>query len=272
MGAEKELPTEFEVDTLNQFALERVDQYRKLQIGNFEIPTPFFSNDTASLFAQMMTDSSIPKEDIEKVFEIYNNNRVSFGWYRGKGTPEQITFAAEEIAKKWDLDLSKAARPEVIVEFMKSAGLGIDCSGLVYQTLRYSFGKAGWPSVLDNALEWEDSSWVGNEYKTGINNFTGEASIAIQPEDVRPLDIIVLKNSTREKYSHIALVLEMNEQLVVAHSVIGQIPSGVHISSMRIENGFPYFGFRPNLTERWEELYNKERLEFRRLRLNKKSH
>jgi len=265
VGIEHGLLKEIERDTLNAFALERVTQYQKLKIGNFEISTPFFSNDTALLFGQIMSDVGVSNEDIVNVFNVYNNNKVPFGWFRGKGTPEQITFAAKEIAKQWDLDLSKAANSEVITEFMKAAGLGIDCSGFVYQTLKYSFEKAGYTSVLDSVLRGIDVHEEENEYRIGVKNFTGKASRVIHPAETQPIDIIVIKDPTRGKYTHMALILKRDEDLMIAHSVIGQIPTGVHMSYLQIENDLPQFSFRPNLTERWEKLYKMGNLEFRRL-------
>ena len=104
--------------------------------------------------------------------------------------------------------MGKAANPEVIVEFMKAAGLGIDCSGFMYQTLKYAFDKAGYPGLSNDTLEWPDTLGERNEYRAGIKNFTGNASRIIKPFEIQPIDIIVIKNPTREKYSHMALILK----------------------------------------------------------------
>ncbi|OGM19714.1 hypothetical protein A2686_05240 [Candidatus Woesebacteria bacterium RIFCSPHIGHO2_01_FULL_38_10] len=148
---------------------------------------------------------------------------------------------------------------------MKVAGLGIDCSGFVYQTLKYAFDRVGYPEMLEDSVEWPDTLGQRNEYRASIKSFTGGASRIIQPFETQSMDIIVIKSPTGEKYSHMALVLKENEGLRVTQSVIGQVPTGVHVSSLRIENSLPQFGFRPNLTEPWEELYGAGRLEFRRL-------
>jgi len=55
--------------------------------------------------------------------------------------------------------------------------------------------------------------------------------------------------------------------MVTAHSVIGQLPTGVHLSRFEFIDNKPKFGFKPNLTEAWEKLYEEERLEFRRLKV-----
>jgi hypothetical protein len=171
------------------------------------------------------------------------------------------------MAKLWGLDFKRAAHPEVITEFMKAAGLGIDCSGFVYQTLKYAFDKAEYRVSFDYILDWPDSVSQRDEYSAGIGNFTRNASVVINPSEIRPVDIITIKNETGEKYSHMALILKENNNLKIAQSVIGQIPTGVHVSVMKIENGLPKFGFRPNLTESWEQLNETGRLEFRRLRI-----
>lgn len=271
MFVERESREEIKLEVLNNFAWERVRQYQGLKIANFEVSTPFFSNDVALQFKQTMLKVGLSAEEIRRVFTVYNNNGISFGWYRGKGTPEQIAFAAEKIAKEWGLDLRRAATPEVIIEFMKAAGLGIDCSGFVYQTLKYAFDKTNNFELLAKTLNWKSCCDVGNEYLANIESFTGSASCVVNPVDIRPIDIIAIQDSLRQSYSHMALILEKDGKWMVAQSVIGQIPTGVHVHPFVINNNVPSFGFRPNLTERWGELYEEGRLEFRRLNIDIKT-
>lgn len=266
---ERDFPTEVEKDATNKFAWERVHQYQKLKIANLEVSTPFYSNDVALHFKRVMSDVGISNGDIVNVFSVYNNNQVPYGWFRGKGDPEQITSAAKEIADLWGLDLKRATNPEVITEFMKAAGLGIDCSGFVYQTLKYAFEKTGHTKLLNETLEWPDSVRQENVYNAGIRNFTDGASTVIQPSEVQPTDIITIETAMGEKYSHMALILKESNRLKVAQSAIGQIPTGVNISVLEIKDGLPKFDFRPNLTDRWENLYETRKLEFRRLNIFK---
>lgn len=258
---------EIEISRLNEFALSRVEEYQKLKISNFEISTPFFSNDIVSLFGLIMRKAGLNSQEIKRVFSFYNNNRIPFGWFRGKGTPKQITTATEEIANYYDLDLSQAKKPEVIIEFMKSVGLGIDCSGFVYQTLHHAFRKIERPEMFMNSLSWENNIQEKNEYNVGVQNFLGKASQPIFHREIQPLDIIVTKHSKDAHFSHIATILRRESGLVIAHSAIGQIPTGVNVSPLRISQEGPEFGFKPNLTASWENLYKRGMLEFRRLNI-----
>jgi len=81
VSIERGLLKEVERDSLNTFAWERVRQYQALKIANFEVTAPFFSNDIAILFGQMMSDAGLSEVDIVNVFNIYNNNKVPFGWF-----------------------------------------------------------------------------------------------------------------------------------------------------------------------------------------------
>jgi hypothetical protein len=255
------------IEFLNRFALERVHQYLNLPIGNFKIRTPFFSNDIVVWFRDLMEEAGLSKGEVSKVLALYNEKKIPFGWYRGKGTPDQIASAAIEIARLWGLDLSNARNPETVVEFMKAAGLGVDCSGFVYQTLKYAFDQCGYGASFIESLNWNCPDDFRNEYRAKVEVFTGSASKTISPVNVRPLDIITIKSRDSNKYSHIALILGDEGNLVIAHSVIGQVPTGVHISEFKLEGSLPRFGFTPNLTEKWEELCESGRLEFRKLNL-----
>ena len=76
--------------------------------------------------------------------------------------------------------------------------------------LKYAFDKSGYPDTLHGVLEWDSSDCEKNEYKAGIRTFTGTASKVILPTEVQPIDIIVIKDLSEEKYTHMALVLKNN--------------------------------------------------------------
>jgi hypothetical protein len=256
--------TEQEREVVSVYAKKRAYEYLHLAIGRDLVPTPFYSNDVGLMFSEAMVASGMDLADVQRAFAVYNQNGLPYGWYRGKGTPEQLVQAANLIANQWDIDLTHAPQ-QVVVEFMKAAGLGIDCSGFAFNILDYAYGKVGRSQEFRDSLDWVNGD--RSVYKAGVYSFDG-GSVAIDYHDVKPLDIVVVKGVKTDKFAHIAVVLEDGGGLNIAHSVIGQVPTGVHFAQIDCSNGLPYFGFKPNLTPSWEDLYTLGKIQFKRLNIN----
>jgi hypothetical protein len=251
------------LDQLNDLVLKKFTEYENLAVHDKKISTPYFMNNVGMWFAGLMEDEGVGQDKIRKVKKAFSNRRVPYGWYRGKGKPEEIAEAAEKISEKLGLPLKNASR-EVILEFMKLFGLGVDCSGLVYNLLSYGVRKLGDESLLDESLDWIDPSFRGVT-RAGASCFTGKASVVVKPEDVRMLDIIFIKKKTESGSNHLGLVLKRNNCLVVVQSTIAVMPIGVNMSSLEIVDCKPVFGFKPEMGPSWRELFGIKRLEFRRL-------
>ncbi|MBU2592790.1 MAG: hypothetical protein ABH867_01380 [Patescibacteria group bacterium] len=176
---------------LNRYALDRAKQYVNLRVAKTEVRTPFYCHEVGMYIGQAMTEAGIDPADITGFFTVFNDqDKVSWGWYRGKGTPEQIAQATEEIAKRWSLDISEAP-PEVIVEVMKYAGLGVDCSGFIYNVLNFAFSKWGAEKKFKQSLDWIDEKQ--DPFKAGVFVFVGKASNIISVADSRELDLILIR-------------------------------------------------------------------------------
>lgn len=252
------------LERLNNLTLERVDAYQHLKIGPNFINTPFYINEIGMWFGELMKDAGIDQDFIRSVFEMYQQRKIPYGWYRGKGSPEELSEAAVQLATKMGLDLDRAT-PQSTVELMKYLGLGIDCSGLVFNSLSYAFDQAGLQGFEDS-LNIADGV-NKDKYKAGVNSFLGKASRLISPNEVGPLDILV-KQGWHNRAWHVGVVLQREDYLLLAHSTLTLTPNGVHTSWFRVENNKPVFGFKPTLSPTsWEELYDQGELEFRRLEI-----
>jgi len=252
-----------EIEQLNNFALESIDQYQHLKIGQVFVNTPFFVNQIGLWFGELMRDANIPDDQIDDVFAMYKENKIPYGWFRGKGTPGELTSAVYELAETMHLDLSRAT-PESAAEFMKWLGLGVDCSGLVFNALDHAFTKAGVDGFIDT-LDIVDSDTPRTKYRAGVFSFIGDASFPIKPKEVGPLDILI-RTGWHDRAWHMGIILQREGYLLLAHSTLGLTPNGVQTSLFKVENNKPVFGFKPNLSPvDWEEHFDNGQMEFRRL-------
>jgi hypothetical protein len=251
-------------DRLNELALEYAQRYQNLPIGAEKVSAPFYSNDIGLLYGNVMLEAGIDISEIDAVFKRFNNNAVPYGWYRGKATPDQLVEATYGIAQEWDLDICNAPR-DIVTEFMKSAGLGIDCSGFVFNTLSYAYDALGMKDKFLDSL-----SWIGGErnaFKAGVFSFAGKSKV-VNHKEAEPLDVIVLRSVRTDRFAHVALILEKGGVLTVAQSTIGRIPTGVCLTGANLSGELPDFGYKPNLSkETWEEQYAIGKLEIRRLNI-----
>ena len=248
---------------LNKYCLHTVREYKLLNIYGKKVAAPYFMNIVERLFYDMMRRAEISESQIEKLHKIYKSRIYPFAWFRGKGSPTEISSATMKISKKVGINLHNAS-PSIIREFMKLYGLGIDCSGFVYQVLWYAFNRIGELKIFKNSLNWEDRR-KQTASRAGVFVFTKNSSIIIPPKNVRELDLIIIK-SKEYTLDHIALILTHNNELIVTQSVLNALPTGVNISEYKVGVN-PRFSFKPETGLDWEKLYKLKRLEFRRLKI-----
>ena len=214
-------------------AWEAVDRYLNLEVAGKKICCPYFTNHAGMCFIKAMKMAGIEEAERRKIMTVYNSNQLPYGWFRGKGTPEQIEEATAGIAEMEEVDLEKATAAG-IGEFMRVYGLGVDCSGFVY-----------------NVLTSAGIKFEREVFKAGAFTFAGQASRQITDQEVQSTDLILVKKINGE-YSHVAIVLEKERELWICQSTSTISPAGVVVSKF---------------TE-WKTLIEGGRLELRRLKLD----
>lgn len=258
-----------EYKKVNLDCLEMVRKYQSLKIGNSLVCTPYFMNNVELFFKSLMQRAGVDTKQIEEVKKTYREKEVPYGWYRGKGTPQEIEEATETISKEVGLDL-KVAGTKTILDFMKLYALGVDCSGFVYNVLSYGLDKNGLRGRLDEILSWSNIDNIG-VHQAATFVFSGKASNLIQPLDIKPLDLILIKSRRSGQYVHIGLILEEPlGRLSVFQSTITKSPAGVRGDRIEIKNNKLKFSFRPKIggvNNSWEKLLKEGNLELRRLLL-----
>lgn len=257
---------ETQIERLNNNALSVIDRYQHLRVGQAFVNTPFFINEIGLWFGELMKEANIDTDLIDEVFRLYKEKQMPYGWFRGKGSPEELEGAVVELSDRMGLDLSRAT-PESAAEFMKFLGLGIDCSGLVTNALTKACEEEGIP-FLDSLDILENVDGQRTKYRAGVFSYINdEVSTVVEPKDIAPLDILIRKG-WHDRAWHMGIILQREDYLVLSHSTLGLTPNGVHTSWFKVEDNRPVFGFKPNLSPvDWEEYYENGKMEFRRLKV-----
>jgi hypothetical protein len=250
-----------DIKKLNKLCLREVAKYSRLNIYGTNIPTPYYINHFQTTFSDSMKRAGLPKKKSIKAWEDFARDDYMMARFRGKGTPEQLEAAVIDVSSRAGLPLQNASNG-VILNFMKLYGLGVDCSGYVFNVLN---------SALENKLINELAIPKNSKqdiYNASASTFAGRTSFLVEPKSLQQLDLIFIKTKSG-KYNHIALVVLKNNHLCTAQSTIGLDPSGVRTDNLSIKNNAPNFNYKPEIGTSWEELYKTGRLEFRRLNLLK---
>jgi hypothetical protein len=148
-------------------------------------------------------------------------------YFAGKGTPEQLRESLRKAAKEKDFDLT-TARADEITTFMVGEGIGIDCSGFVYNVLdAWLRGEGG---VSLDKLILRKSGWMGKIERLLLRkNRVRRSSAATLTSDLnsirvptaseaQPGDMIRLTHSDWAG-KHIAIVVDKDDRTITyAHS------------------------------------------------------
>ena len=242
-----------------------ISRYLNLKVLDYSVQCPYSINYVEEEFLSLMRDAGVSKDLIDKVHQGYKGNKSKYGWYRGKGTPEELEEAFMLLAEERGFNLQKVSE-EGIREIMKLLGLGIDCSGYIYNVLLGGFRSIDMEEEFVNSLLWGDPARTGVS-KASASIFAGSSSSLITDlESLSDLDLLLLKNR-EAKYTHIAMVLRDDEKFELTQSIFTVLPNGVRVDKLCVENNFPRFGFKVDMGTDWETLYKRGQIEFRRLKI-----
>lgn len=246
-------------ENFNELLNKRIDDYIHIPIGDKLIRAPYFINWFHTALSNLAWKAKLPDEHLTKLLELYEQREIEYGWYLGKGTPEEIRDAALTQLHRSEYD-PHVMQAEAIVEFMKLIGLGVDCSGFVFNVFYYAFEKLGIADKYISSLDWPDRKKTGPTY-AGVKVFLGEASSPIDFHELQAGDILEINGW------HMAIIVEREKQLYIAQSNFNCIPTGINLSKLDIKGAKPDFEFFSTLGYAWNELWAKGSIKFRRLRI-----
>ena len=255
----KEYKSKLDLKELNKFVFEEAEHFRNLQILGYKIVCPYFINRPAEYFIDLMRISGIDEKTIFRFYEDYKNNKIPYGWFQGKGTSIEIENAIEHFISSNRPESPNKVTPDGIRELMSLRGIGVDCSGFVFNILRDGFKKMGCFEEFLNGLKWNDEN-KKNVSQANVKLFI-RSSTVVRDFNIQPLDLIVMEG-------HIAIVLKINDgALGLYQSTPWTSPNGISVSDLSVANEEVNFSFVPNMGVSWNEKYQRGEIEFRRLKI-----
>lgn len=174
------------IEKLNKHAVKYVNKYQNLKFGTKKVNTPYFKN----IFSK-----KVPT----KVSLIINSKTIGYGVGKGKLKPQEIVKLTYKAAKTDKMYIKKSSELK-IQNLMKLFGLGVDCSGYLFNILKYSIEKTGkYNKFLRNS-----------RFKIGVKEFD---MLSEKVETPQPLDILISSDK-----SHIKLLIFKNNELFETES------------------------------------------------------
>lgn len=243
------------LEKINKSALEFVYKYRNIRVSKQKIVCPYFINNVGLNLKTILHAANVDESKIKEITDIYKSEISIYGKGQGKGTPEQIEKYVLNTQRQVGITLENASKVG-IRNFMNLFGIGVDCSGLVYNTLHYAFKKSNLENEFIESLDWRGDKKTA--HRAGTFVFAGRASKTVDPKDLRPLDIILSKN-----LSHIGLVLKEKQKFYLAQSNLDD--NQVSISKLEVLNNQPSFSYKTTIARDWNTLFKEGVFEFKRL-------
>jgi len=185
----------------------------------------------------------IVKPPNEKYEQYHMGRTDKYLNYAGKGTPEQIKKSLLIAAKKRNFDLDKASA-ERIAEFMEKEGIGIDCSGYVYNILNAYLKKAKGVFLGQNILRYPGLLGKIERFllqKNRVRRVSGTTltsnlnTIKIyKVKDILPGDMLRLTH-THWSGKHPALILNLTkDEILYTHCSEYSQKQGPHLAKIKI--------------------------------------
>lgn len=193
--------------------------YTHLSLGGKEIVCPYWMN------------------DLEK--DIY-------GPLGGKGKPEEIIAAAEEIAKEKKIDLNLFSEGQII-EFMKENKIGVDCSGFVFWMLDVFDKELGGDGIA-NDIPGSQGKYIKARVNVRMLTEKNVSTFIDSVFDIQVGDMIRLG-----KGKHISIVISLKKdenvfEILYAHSSDLTLEAGVHSAKIVVTSSSPKLEL-----QKWEE-------------------
>lgn len=256
----KEKKVRLDIKELNNLVLNEAEHYRKLQIYNCEIICPYYINRPVGYLIELMRNVGVDGQKITEFYSRFKSNDAPYGWYQGKGTPVQIEDTVKHFLPYAGFGRPKIT-PEGIRDLMRLRGIGVDCSGFVFNVLLEGFKNSGIEKEFINSISWNDHN-KQNVFQANVATFYN-SSFPIKAQELRGLDIAIMENQ-----GHIAIVLsDTGGNLKLYQSTPWCSPSGVNASNLLISEEKVEFSFIPSMGDNWEDMYKRGEIEFRRLNI-----
>lgn len=144
------------------------EKFLRIPVGNRFINCPFFMNNDPDW------------KDTPYYFSVPRG---------GKMTPEEVTEKLSGAVRDSEFDADNSSLKNLRM-FMRKNGIGVDCSGLTYQVLKYIYENSG-GSIFEEKVIGAQSNFRGVT-KTNSDSLTSlkNSNLVAGIEDIKPGDII----------------------------------------------------------------------------------
>ena len=245
---------------LNALICREVERYQAIRVRSAEFAAPYFTNELwLTLFGLLRRYGADPAV-IEHLKQYSKGKRSIYGAGRGKSTPEEIGRVCQFLLTRLHID-ERRADAAFLLDLLKFHGVGVDCSGFVFNVLIGAYSEIGMRRQFLESLDWGDAS--PSRYHASCRIFAGRASELVERVDIQPLDVILIRGS--RGYVHIALIVEQSGLLKVAQSSLTTTPTGVSLLPLSMAGGEPGLDHHNTVGTSWNDLLDRQLLEFRRL-------
>lgn len=248
------------LELLNQKVLNLIEKYQNIKFNSLVIKSPYFINVAEQEYKKAMEVAGIDKDLIRKTIQIVKCGKTFLGSYGGKGSPEEIESDLKRLSKSFPkIGINqKKINVESIRQIMKEMHIGIDCSGFVYNVLKYAFEKTPLGKSF-KLLNWTDPKMMVAS-RAGVSIFNSQNLIDIDKKKIKPLDLFILSTN-----SHIGIVVKKPRGLFLAESTLSC--NGIILNKIIAKNGLLTVAGRPGwsikknqktvIIKRFPELNNK---------------
>lgn len=176
------------VYNINSVALNTIDEYKNLKLGDKNVQTPYYIN-------------SIRKKDLRAMI--------------GKGTPDEIVIEARIWEKLKGKNFNKMSEDDIKL-FLIERGLGIDCSGFIVHVLNAWYKSKHSNSIwskfkTNNSLRSRLRYFLRPAENLGAETITNELNCSkVNLKDVMVGDLIRSK-SPKLKANHIMIITKVEK-------------------------------------------------------------
>lgn len=102
--------------------------------------------------------------------------------------------------------------------------------------------------------------------RASVDIFCGRASEVVNINDLKSLDLMIIKSRYTGENSHIAILIENDGKMYISQSSVSTIPNGVRLDSFEVRDNKPVFGFEYELGTSIQDMCEMGLVEFRRLK------
>lgn len=203
------------MDKLNKRVLEIITDYNNLQYKELNIKTPYFINTVELLYKRLMREAGVEKEKITEVLKPIKEGKTFLGSTAGKGSPQQIQEDVNRLVAHLESHGIFVEDEALAERLLLAHGIGLDCSGLVYNALVVVFGREVFDDKVSDLLAWGDKE-DRRPSRAGAFIFNSPEFATVEAKETQPLDFWIYSDNT-----HIGIIAELGGDLYLVDCSLG---------------------------------------------------